>query len=154
MLRIFQPTNQTCRGTFRLLQVAKSFWRKLRLVLLFATKAIHFARFTGWERSPLYGVSPGYCCPISCQYLRNWQQPDLLQDRFDQTWVVKRVTSRSTPSVVNAPKQVARFCCPCYRSLHRVSSENRVRHSIHDTSKFNHPPLTTIDLFFKYCVKF
>ena len=48
----------------------------------------------------MYGVTPGYCCPISCQYLCNWQQPDLLQDKFDQTWVVKRVTSRLTPTVV------------------------------------------------------
>lgn len=26
--------------------------------------------------------------------------PDLLQDSFDQTWVVRRVTSRSTPTIV------------------------------------------------------
>ena len=149
MLRIFTPTNQTYRGTVSLLQVAKRFWRKLRLVLLFATKSIHFARFTGWELSPVYGVTPGYCCPISCQYLCNWQQPDLLQDGFDQTRNIAFNTYCS-----NAPKQVARFCCPCYRTLHRVSSENRIRRSIHDIPKFNHPPLTTIDLFFKYCVKF
>lgn len=129
MLRIFPPTNQTCRGTVSLLQVAKRFWRKLRLVLLFGTKSIHFARFTGWELSPVYGVTPGYCCPISCQYLCNWQQPDLLQDGFDQTRNIAFNTYCS-----NAPKQVARFCCPCYRSLHRV---NRV------SSEKPHTPYNT-----------
>ena len=123
MLRIFPPTNQACRETVRLLQVAKRFWRKLRLVLLFATKSIHFARFTGWELSPVYGVTPGYCCPISCQYLCNWQQPDLVAR---QVWSNVGGKTRNIAFKTYCsydPKQVARFCCPCYRSLHRVSSE-------------------------------
>ena len=54
------PENRCCaffHPRMKLLQVGKSFWRKLRLVLLFGAKSIHFARFTGRELSPVYGVT-------------------------------------------------------------------------------------------------
>ena len=87
----------------------------------------------------MYGVTPGYCCPIGCQYLCNWQQPDLLQDGFDPTGNIAFNTYCS-----NAPKQVARVTV-AYIGL---AVRNRIRRTIHDIPKFNRPPLTTTDLFF------
>ena len=62
LLGTFKPVLQQ----IRVLKVAKIFCRKWRKVLLFATKSVHVARFTGPSRTcfaasdvtPLNGVTP------------------------------------------------------------------------------------------------
>ena len=46
----------------------------------------------------------------------NFQEHDLLQDKFD-SWVVKRATTLFNSFNSNVAKQVARFCCQYYRNL-------------------------------------
>ena len=72
----------------RLLHVAKSCCRKLRVVILFATNCVHVARFTGPRQTcfaksdvtPVHGATPAYVYPIRSQNSRN------LQIRFELGW--------------------------------------------------------------------
>jgi len=87
LLGTFKPVLQQ----IRVLQVGNVFCSKWRVVLLFATKSVHVALFTGLRRTcfaasdvtSLNGVTPAQLYPIRSQYSGNLQQPDLLQDRFD-----------------------------------------------------------------------
>ena len=94
MQRVLPPMNQTCLATNQIVAVSKCCCRKHRAVLLFETKYVHVARFTGprqtcfavTEVTPMYGVTPAYFYPIRSQYSRYLQQPDLLQARFERWW--------------------------------------------------------------------
>ena len=61
MLLVLPPTNQTCLATIRLLQVGKKVVKESRVVLLFATKPLYVARFTGQGKLVLQRVPYVLC---------------------------------------------------------------------------------------------
>ena len=71
MFRVLPPANQTCLATIRLLQVAKSCGRKWGEVLLFATKSVQVARFTGQGKLVWQQVTKCRVWPDSCLILSN-----------------------------------------------------------------------------------
>ena len=91
MLRVLLPTFKPILKQIRMLQVAKICCRKYRIVLLFATKLVHVARFTGpgqtclaaSDVTPVYGVTfiqSEVSIHATCSNLY------LLQDRFECGW--------------------------------------------------------------------
>ena len=90
--------------------------------LLFATKFVHVARFTGprppcfaeSNETPGHGVTQRDSCvefyPIRSQNSHNIQKPHLLQDRFD-TWLVKVMLCVNS-FCRDVEKQVERACWP------------------------------------------
>ena len=87
--------------------------------LLFATKSVHVARFTG-PRPPCFAESNensrawrDSCVefyPIRSQNSHNIQKPHLLQDRFD-TWLVKVMLCVNS-FCRDVEKQLERACWP------------------------------------------
>ena len=88
----YHPPFKPFLQQIKLSQVAQNCCRKSKVVLLFATKSVHVARFTDPRRTcftaseviPTYGANPAQFHPISSQYSGNLPQPDLLKDRFER----------------------------------------------------------------------
>ena len=57
MLLVLLATFKPALQQIKLLQVAKICYRKYRVVLLFATKSVHVARFTGPRQTCLQQVT-------------------------------------------------------------------------------------------------
>ena len=92
ILRVLPPTFKPVLQKIKLSQVAQNCCRKSKVVLRFATKSVHVARFTDPRRTcftaseviPIYGANPAQFHPISSQYSGNLPQPDLLKDMFER----------------------------------------------------------------------
>ena len=100
----------------RLLQKVQSsrfyFWKQNLYVRFPGRKVNLFSDVT-----PVFGVTPAFFnYQKSLFTVHNLQKPDLLQDRLE-SWVVKYTTSLKFRSFRNnVGKQLARCCCPFYRS--------------------------------------
>ena len=74
MLHVLPPTSQSCFATIRFLQVVSSCCSKQRVVLLFATKSVQVARFTGprqtfMARLPRYFIQSEVSIHATCNNL-------------------------------------------------------------------------------------
>ena len=123
ILRVLPPTFKPVLQKIKLSQVAQNCCRKSKVVLRFATKSVHVARFTDPRRTcftaseviPIYGANPAQFHPISSQSSGNLPQPDLLKDRFERD---RYNVNIAIQIVLQQCFETSRtFCCPFYRSL-------------------------------------
>ena len=132
MVRVLPRTFQPAKQRIRLLQVAKSCCRELRVVLLFATKSVHVACLINKpNRENLFcNKWHNYRVRDSWVVLSNEKSVLIhatcnrlyfLQDRFEREW--QNTQHRfSTRQCSNVAKQVARFCCLFCRTYNQLNA--------------------------------
>ena len=134
--RAFTIHAQTCFATNQVVAGCQELLQKVTVVLLLVTKSVHVARFSAplqtclaaGDVTPVYGVTFKSFNPIRSQYSRSLQQP-----------LFKRATLLFNTFCINVAKQVARFCCPIYRTLKSAAHSLKVTlvFGTSSTSRYN-----------------